>query len=487
MYSLVAVVLVCLVAIYIIETYWPILVGLAVAGVLYLTYSCFIYSQKKQETGSRDFREDVSSHAQTTQTSSANPPQTVAEENALNREKHITSIQNNSDITIGYQWIAALDGNTCFFCANLDGKEWDLRDHPINGNPYKRPKQACPNCRCAIASMTKSWEELGFYGLPDFGKGTRASKNGQVPGDWNFEEWFKHQTTDFQTQYLGASRYGLWASGKIVFADLVTTDGRVRTLAEMGYPNLPEDAPPSAYTGYQRTVKLPVKKVFSPVENTDFPKMVTQEWHIMLSFGHSRSANLDKALSIAKSEASFSESEYNGKPIYQVTFSAKRKSFLKYLKLYEIVGNWKSTAVFINDKAIDRKIVGRINYCYGDCCRSGNKAFCYGASFMTKNPFGCHRLQISAHNNPWHSFYKRSDNGTFRLDRESMKNQIDNYALIYSLCPVFSYEQIMHVFHSFQDVIGEGDYLNYCNNESNMPEKIKKLEDHSKVEFIMND
>ncbi len=88
MYALIAVVLACLVAIHIIETYWPVLVGLTVAGVLYL-----IYSKKKQGTGSRDFREDVSSHAQTTQASSANRPQTVAEENAIYREKHFTSIQ----------------------------------------------------------------------------------------------------------------------------------------------------------------------------------------------------------------------------------------------------------------------------------------------------------------------------------------------------------------------------------------------------------
>lgn len=484
MYSLLAVLAIALIVIYVVETYWTILAVIAIIGVIIFCLYFFDKDKKENNTLSGDNVSYKEEH-KAPQSSVSTPPRTVAEENALNRKKRITSIQNGSDVTKGYQWLATLDGNTCFFCANLDGKEWDLTKSPIKGNPYQMPQQACPNCRCTYTPILKTWKELGFDEFEDFGESTRASMNGPVPGNWNFEEWFKHQTTDFQKQYLGSSRYSLWANGKIIFADLVSRDGRVRTLAEMGFPDLPEDAPQTAYHGYLRTVKLSQPKIFKPVGDVEFPTIATSEWHIILSFGHSRSSNLDRALALAHTADTFSESEYNSKAIYQATFTAKRKSFLKYLKLYDIVGNWKSSTVFVNDKAVDRKIIGRVNYCYGDCCRSGNKSFCYGASFMTKNPFGCHRLQISAHNNPWHSFYKRAENGTFRLDRKSMKNQIDNYALIYSICPVFSYEQIMSVFHSFPDIIGEGDYFDYCNNESSLPDSIKKLEDLSRVAYIM--
>lgn len=55
------------------------------------------------------------------------------------------------------------------------------------------------------------------------------------------------------------------------------------------------------------------------------------------------------------------------------------------------------------------EIVGGLNYCYGDFCRNGRLNFCFGASEYTENPFGCHRLQISATNNPWYSFSAKKE------------------------------------------------------------------------------
>ena len=140
-------------------------------------------------------------------------------------------------------------------------------------------------------------------------------------------------------------------------------------------------------------------------------------WRISISFSKARSANFDRALFLAQSAPEYTES--NG--VYQATYSAAPEEYLSFVKLYELVSGWKSAHVMINGHLVDRKIIGNINYCYGDRCRSGNPEFCFGASMFTANPFGCHRLQMSACNTPWVEFFGQLDTGEYMLNKCQMK------------------------------------------------------------------
>lgn len=92
---------------------------------------------------------------------------------------------------------------------------------------------------------------------------------------------------------------------------------------------------------------------------------------------------------------------------------------------------------------MDRKIVGGLNYCYGDKIRSGNPEFCFGASEFTTKPFGCHRFQISSYNNPWWSFGEHDNRGIWHVDKEAILTRINNYSEPYQLCSAFSMENIL--------------------------------------------
>lgn len=102
---------------------------------------------------------------------------------------------------------------------------------------------------------------------------------------------------------------------------------------------------------------------------------------------------------------------------------------------------------------MDRKIVGGLNYCYGDKCRSGNPNFCFGASYMTDNPFGCHRVQISAYNNPWWSFGGFDTKGIWHVDKEAMLKRITEYSEPYCLCPAFSLDRVVDGLKKLPDTI----------------------------------
>ena len=180
---------------------------------------------------------------------------------------------------------------------------------------------------------------------------------------------------------------------------------------------------------------------------------IFSKWHISISFGKSTSNNYTKAVFLAKKAPSYHEEGEGKNIIHQATYSSSDSDYLSFITLYELVGGWKSSFVFINNQLIDRKIVGKLNYCYGDKCRSGNSKFCYGASEFTVNPFGCHRLQISEYNSPWWSFGMLDTKNIWHVDKKAILERINEKCTPYKHCPNFSYENIMLVLNRLPDTI----------------------------------
>ena len=186
-----------------------------------------------------------------------------------------------------------------------------------------------------------------------------------------------------------------------------------------------------------------------PTTNSDSK---INEWNIIVSFNKSTSANFDKALHWAKKSTDYQENEYNGKIIHQAMYSSHPQSFMDFMQLYELVKDWKSTAFIINGEIVDKKIVGKIKWCYGDKCITAKNDFCYGASYMTKNPFGCHRLQLSACNNPWWSFGQQQGS-KIKIDKDAIVKRINEYSSAYQYCPAFNYNRAIDVATKIPDYI----------------------------------
>jgi hypothetical protein len=203
----------------------------------------------------------------------------------------------------------------------------------------------------------------------------------------------------------------------------------------------------------------------------DFP-----EWYISLSFGKSHSKNYTQAVALAKMAPKYIEQTVDSNLLHQAIYSDKCDEYLSFIKLYELVQNWKSSFVAINGKLVDRKIVGGINYCYGDKCRSGNPDFCYGASQFTENPFGCHRLQVSQYNHPWWSFGEFDTKGIWHIDKKTILNRIKENSKPYYLCPSFLIENVMKAFNDLpktvdpninKNFIRQGNIITHVNMEKN--------------------
>lgn len=143
--------------------------------------------------------------------------------------------RQNADIIASVVWVATLDTRTTVGCAARDGLRYSVGDHqpighdlPWDGGPGNRHW----GCRSTSAPVVKSWRELGFD-IDELPAATRASMDGQVPGDTSFEGWLSRQSQARQDAVLGAGRADLWRKGGLTFRDLIDGNGRELTLEEL--------------------------------------------------------------------------------------------------------------------------------------------------------------------------------------------------------------------------------------------------------------
>jgi SPP1 gp7 family putative phage head morphogenesis protein len=104
-----------------------------------------------------------------------------------------------NDVVTGWVWSSAQDERTCQICWAEDGSvhsdEETLSSHPC--------------CRCAMEPRTKTWEQLGFKGIPE-----------SVPARTTGPERFATLPSFKQRAILGPGKFDLYKSGKLKLGDL---------------------------------------------------------------------------------------------------------------------------------------------------------------------------------------------------------------------------------------------------------------------------
>ncbi len=138
----------------------------------------------------------------------------------------------NLDILAGEKHLSTLDTRTSTVCQLRDGLMWDLDKKPIDHDvPYQRPPLH-PRCRSILQLVTKSWKELGID-AEEMPSSTRASQDGPVSEQINYENWLKSKLPEQQDQVLGKGKADLWRRGVITFADMLDQSGRPLTLKSL--------------------------------------------------------------------------------------------------------------------------------------------------------------------------------------------------------------------------------------------------------------
>jgi len=134
------------------------------------------------------------------------------------------SYRRNRRVIRAVEWVSTLDGRTTAVCRARDGKTW-----PVDEGP--RPP-AHPACRSTTIPVVKSLRELGIKADTKDVKTTRASMNGQVSSELNYDRWLRKQPKQFQEDVLGREKAKLFRAG-LKMDRFVDDGGREFTLKEI--------------------------------------------------------------------------------------------------------------------------------------------------------------------------------------------------------------------------------------------------------------
>ena len=140
------------------------------------------------------------------------------ERDAADIVNHVTAVVHqdvyalNGEFVEGYQWVAALDGDTCPICAGYDNAIYD-RLPGIEGEGTMMPEQpAHPNCRCMTVPVMRGTRDI----------------HGNGP---SYADWFEGQKEERKLDILGPSRYAMYKQGRKVTR--FAADGRTLTLEQL--------------------------------------------------------------------------------------------------------------------------------------------------------------------------------------------------------------------------------------------------------------
>ena len=142
--------------------------------------------------------------------------------------------QANDDIIKARQQLSTLDNRTSAQCRARDRLKWTLDKKPIGHKiPYLQGAgrlHFC--CRSTETYVLKSSEELGIK-VGEIKDSSRASMDGQVPADTNYQEWFSRQSFTRQSQIVGVTRARLIRDGGMSPDEFYNDRGEWLTLEQL--------------------------------------------------------------------------------------------------------------------------------------------------------------------------------------------------------------------------------------------------------------
>lgn len=147
----------------------------------------------------------------------------LAHTSAVARNK---TYEDNEDLIPYYEWVSTLDGKTSAVCRSRDGMVYQVGKGKLPPAHY--------NCRSTTAPLFK--EDVTKKNGKLIAKpqdGTRASIDGQVDADLNYNDWLANQSKQFQIDVLGKEKAELFRKGGLTMDQFVNNKGQELTLDQL--------------------------------------------------------------------------------------------------------------------------------------------------------------------------------------------------------------------------------------------------------------
>lgn len=166
---------------------------------------------------------------------------------------------------------------------------------------------------------------------------------------------------------------------------------------------------------------------------------------VTLVFSKSTSKNYPLAVERAMKFPTYSERMEGKDVVHSVDFTFAQAEELR--ALLDLVGDWKSTALYVNHQQVPYREIRALIYCYAERQRAYNpKDYCFGRDDVNDwndNDLGCRHCGV----NPYHwqglqEFGMMQRDGTFVVDKNKLIYTVARNLEPYMLCPALDVEAI---------------------------------------------
>ncbi|NMM64337.1 hypothetical protein HBE96_17070 [Clostridium sp. P21] len=183
-------------------------------------------------------------------------------------------------------------------------------------------------------------------------------------------------------------------------------------------------------------------------ENIELPN-----WYIGVSFKKSTSKNYSQAVALSRLGLNYEE-KMEDTLIHHSSYTKDSRSFLIFMNLYNIIKDWNSCRIEINNKFLFQKSLDTLTECYCNKCKSSPKdSFCSGYNLKTANPFECHRLNINIGGTPWWKYGYYDAKCIWHIDKEDIRKTVNENSYNLNCCPDFSNPRCKIALNKIPDMI----------------------------------
>jgi hypothetical protein len=174
---------------------------------------------------------------------------------------------------------------------------------------------------------------------------------------------------------------------------------------------------------------------------------------VEISFGQSSSASFEPALAMCRRLPTYMTTGEGAAVRHSIKLPITEIELL--IKLYELVGSWKSSRMLINGQAATKSaLVYHGAGCYREQLKAfDRRMFCYGEKEFDLNIWGCKRLGMSLLWGEWLKFGRMDRQGVWTFDKNRIKHDLELAIHEVALCPVLNKKQVLDTLERLPDMV----------------------------------
>lgn len=176
---------------------------------------------------------------------------------------------------------------------------------------------------------------------------------------------------------------------------------------------------------------------------------------VQMYFGYSKSLGYRDALDLCADLPSFSTTGEGNDVTHSISVPITDIALL--MRLYELVGGWKSFRLIIDGQETERQgLIQQGGACYSKRQSAQDpQQYCFGDSRLEYNLWGCKRLDMPTDEagHGWVAYGAMDAKGVWHFDKSRIREELDVAMQTCRLCPVFDRPRVITTLEALPDAV----------------------------------